>query len=229
MKMEKWKQPEKAVVQLGFWSAVIVTIVSVTFPVGLLIGSLQIAYVSSFLLAPAFVALLASIHQYAGPGKKVWSQLGLSFATIYAVLSPVNYYIQLTVIQNNPLRISESVLVPFIFIPGTPLFAQDMLGYAFFCAATLAAGFVFAGDRLENTIKWLFILNGVLFIAPTLILPALDLPTDPAGTGVGDRVGVYANLVWSTYIAITTALVAVFFRRLSAANGSRLSMSGDTG
>ena len=109
--------------QLGFWSAFVVTVVSITFPVGLLINNLKTTFVSSIILAPAFVTMIVSIHRYAASEKKVWSQLGLSLATIYAVMSPVSYYIQLTVIQNNHLQISDDALLPFVFIPGTPLFA----------------------------------------------------------------------------------------------------------
>ncbi|MBK6644172.1 MAG: hypothetical protein IPG44_00225 [Anaerolineales bacterium] len=94
---------------------------------------------------------------------------GLSFAIIYAVMCTLTYYIQLTFVANNYLPVAEEVALPFVFLPGTPLFAQDMLGYVFMCAATLAAGFVFTGGKLEAWIKWLFIFNGVLFIVPTPI------------------------------------------------------------
>lgn len=39
------------------------------------------------------------------------------------------------------------------------------------------------------------------------------LPTNEAGTGLGNQVAVYANVVWSTYVAISTASVAVMFKR----------------
>ncbi len=214
--MDQTVRSQPATTQLGFWSAVAVTLMLVVFPVSLLVGSLNIAYLSSFLLAPAFVALMASIHHYAPVEKKVWSQLGLAFATIYAVLCSATYYIQLTAVQHNNLRITEQILQPFVFVPGTPIFAQDMLGYAFFCLATLAAGPVFVCGRLETLIRWLFVLNGVLFAMPALILPTVDMPTNASGTGQGDQIGVYANLVWSTYFAVTAALVAVLFKRRAA-------------
>jgi hypothetical protein len=87
----------------------------------------------------------------------------------------------------------------------------------FFCLATLAAGPIFAGGKLEAWIKWLFILNGVLFAIPTAILPALTMPTNAAGTGLGNQVAVYANVVWSAYVALATALVAVLFSQFGAA------------
>jgi hypothetical protein len=202
-----------AVHQLGFWSAIAVTLMLIAFPLSLIFGSLNMSYGSSFLLAPAFVTMMVSIHHYASPEKKIWSQLGLSLAIIYAVMCSLTYYIQLTFIENNYLPIANEAVLPFVFIPGTPIFAQDMLGYVFFCLATLAAGPVFTGGKLEAWIKWLFILNGVLFAIPTLTLPALTLPTNASGTGLGNQVGVYTNLVWSFYVAVATALVAVLFNR----------------
>jgi hypothetical protein len=203
----------KAAAQLGFWSAIAVTLMVVIFPLSLVFHSLNLAYASSFLLALSFVAMMASIHHNTAPEKKIWSQLGLSFATIYAVMCSLTYYVQLTIIQFNPLQIYPGTLQPFVFKPGTPYFAQDMLGYGFFCMATLAAAPAFTGGKLEVWIRWLFILNGILFTIPTLILPALSIPTNALGTGLGDQVAVYANAVWSAYLALTAALVAVFFKR----------------
>jgi hypothetical protein len=182
------------------------------------LNDLSVAYASSFLLAPAFVAMMVSIHYYAAPEKRIWSQLGLSFAIIYAVMCSLTYYVQLTFINHNFLPITEDAVLPFIFIPGTPIFAQDMLGYVFFCLATLAVVPVFTGGRMEAWIKWLFILNGILFSIPTMILPAVPLPTNEAGTGPGNQVGVYANIVWSFYVAIPAVLLAVLFRWLQLGN-----------
>ncbi|HXF84519.1 MAG TPA: hypothetical protein VNK49_03940 [Anaerolineales bacterium] len=206
----------KSVAQLGFWSSVFVTLMLIAFPLSLIFGSLDVAYGLSFLLAPAFVTMMVSIHHYAAPEKKVWSHLGLSFGVIYTVMCSLTYYIQLTFIKNNYLPIADEAAAPFVFIPGTPIFAQDMLGYVFFCLATLAAGPVFTGGKLEAWTKWLFIFNGVLFAIPTLILPALTMPTNAAGTGVGNQVGEYANIVWSFYAAIAAGLTAIVFRRLKS-------------
>ena len=61
---------------------------------------------ASLLLAVSFVVLMASIHSYAPPEKKVWSQIGLSFAILYAALLIWNYYLQLTVVRTNPVLYS---------------------------------------------------------------------------------------------------------------------------
>lgn len=211
------KSTRRGIYQFGCWSAALVTVETILFFISLAIPNQTLMFASSFVLAPTFVAMMVAIHYYAPEEKKIWSHFGLSLATIYAVMGTLSYYIQLTVIQNNNLRIAEDVLQPFVFIPGTPLFAQDMLGYVFMCAATLAAGFVFSGGKIESWIKWLFILNGVLFILPTLIVPAIPLPVNEAGTGVGNKVGVYANMVWSIYFAVTAGLVTLLFKRKAEA------------
>jgi hypothetical protein len=124
------------------------------------------------------------------------------------VLCTLSYYIQSTVIQNNNLQMTDSILQPFL--------AQDMLGYVFMCAATFATGFVFSGGKLENWIKRLFILNGVLFLLPTLIVPAIPLPVNEAGTGIDNQVGLYANMLWSVYFTLSVGLVTLFFKRTAA-------------
>lgn len=206
----------KSVAQLGFWSSLVVTFLTALFFVSLVVPSQNLMFASSFLLAPAFVTMMVSIHHAAAPEKKVWSQLGLSFAVIYAVMCTLTYYIQLTFVANNYLPVAEEAVLPFVFLPGTPFFAQDMLGYVFMCAATLAAGFVFTGGKLESWIKWLFIFNGVLFIVPTLLVPAIPMSVNAAGTGVGDQVGRYANMVWSVYFGSAAALVTIFFKRVQS-------------
>lgn len=215
--MNQMHQPQKAVVQRGFWSAALIVFLTVLFFVSLAISSENLMFASSFLLAPAFVAMIVSIHHYAAPEKKMWSQPGLSLVIIYAVMCSLTYYIQLTFIQNNYLPVSQEAVLPFVFIPGTPIFAQDMLGYAFMCAATLAVAPVLSGGRLEKWIKWLFIFNAVLFIVPTIVIPAIPLPLNEAGTGIGDQVGRYANMVWSAYFATATTLVTVLINRAKRA------------
>ncbi len=52
--------------------------------------------VSGILLVPAFVIMMACIHEYSSVEKKFFSRLGLLFAIGYAVLIGFNYYMQLT-------------------------------------------------------------------------------------------------------------------------------------
>lgn len=185
---------------------------TVLFFISLVIASQPLMFASSLLLAPAFVAMMVSIHHYAMPEKKVWSHLGLSLAVIYAVMCALTYYIQLTFVANNYLPIADEAALPFVFIPGTPIFAQDILGYAFMTAATLTAAPVFTGGKLERWIKWLFIFHAILFL-PAIVIPAIPMPVNETGTGVGNLVGRYVNMVWCVYFGTATTLVTLLFKR----------------
>lgn len=213
--MTAFPYPSAPALRLGFWSGALTTVLTVAFFISLGASIENLMYASSMMLAPAFVALMVSIHHAAPAEKKVWSHLGLSFAIIYAVMCSLTYYVQLTFVQNNYLPITTEAALPFVFMPGTPYFAQDMLGYVFMSLATLAAAPVFVGGRLERWIRRLFIMNAILFIAPTVTIPAIPLPVNEAGTGVGNLVGLYANIVWSAYFASAMLLATVFFRRLA--------------
>lgn len=210
--MNTTHQPQKSTIHLGFWSAALTTLMTALFFASLIISSQSLMFASSFLLAPAFVAMMVSIHHYAAPEKKVWSQLGLSLAIIYAVMCTLTYYIQLTFVANNYLPIADEAALSFVFIPGTPIFAQDILGYAFMTAATLTAAPVFAGGKLERWIKWLFIFHAILFL-PAIVIPAIPMPVNETGTGVGDLVGRYANMVWCVYFGTATTLVTLLFKQ----------------
>ena len=42
---------------------------------------------------------MVSIHYYARDDQKIWSQLGLAFAIVYAAMASINYIVQLTVVR----------------------------------------------------------------------------------------------------------------------------------
>jgi hypothetical protein len=117
--------------------------------------------VPSLLLAPAFTALMASIHSYAAEDKKIWSLLGLSFTLIYATMAAMNYMIQLLPVWRSINNGESDGLA--MFVSGNPhsIFWALAYAYIFMNLAMLFSAMVFTGNRLENRIRRLFILNGV--------------------------------------------------------------------
>jgi hypothetical protein len=117
--------------------------------------------VPSLLLAPAFTALMASIHSYAAEDKKIWSLLGLSFTLIYATMAAMNYMIQLLPVWRSISNGETDGLA--MFVSGNPhsIFWALAYAYIFMNLAMLFSGMVFFGNRLEKRIRLLFILNGV--------------------------------------------------------------------
>ncbi len=105
-----------AISKVGRWSAFLSLTFSLTYIVGQLaewlglLGSdggpesastatgLVILLTPSLFLGIAFLILMVSVHYHASEDKKIWSHIALVFATIYATLISINYYVQLTLV-----------------------------------------------------------------------------------------------------------------------------------
>jgi hypothetical protein len=184
---------------LGFWSAVIMTIAvifsGITASTAMKIPSL----VSGIILIPVFILLIACIHEYSPADRKFFSRLGLLFTMGYAVLIGFNYYMQLTLVLNN--------LYTDVFAMDNPqsiMWVIEVLGYGFMGLATLSTAFVFTNGKLENAIRWLFIVNGILGIGG-MIGYALGLSLSILAGGL---------VVWDIIMPLSSLLLAVLFRRI---------------
>ncbi len=164
----------KHVYNLGFWSAVLASVFSVAYDIGQLaewfglMGSggspendstwygLVVLLVPSLFLGITFVLMMGSVHRQAPADRKIWSQTGLVFATMYGTLICMNYFVQLTLVAPALYRgdVSDSVR-PFLFnVFNSFTYSVDLLGYSFMSLSTLFAAFVFMGPGLEKTVRW---------------------------------------------------------------------------
>ena len=171
---------------LGFWSAVLATVFSITYDVGQiaewlgLLGSgggpessstplgLVILLTPSLFLGSSFLVLVVSIHQVASLERKVWSHAAVVFATAYAVLISINYFVQLTWVAPRLASGRIQGIEPFLFVPfDSFLYSVDILGYSFMSVSTLFAARVFMGGGLERVVRLFLTANGLLlpFIA----------------------------------------------------------------
>jgi len=208
--------------RIGFWAAVFATLFSVTYIVaqlgewlGLLGSSggpessstpfgLIVLLTPSLFLGTAFVVLMVSVHYYASEERKIWTHLGLVFATIYAVLISINYYVQLTFVVPRLLQgdVDSVSLQPFLFVPfDSFLYSVDILGYSFMSLATLFAAFAFTGTGVERTVRWFMIANGLLI--PFLALQIYYHPL------------IWIAALWAVTFPGVTVSLAVLFRRTS--------------
>jgi hypothetical protein len=155
---------------VGFWSAVLVTVFSIAYDVGQIaewlgwLGSgggpesvstplgLVVLLTPSLLLGSSFLVLAVSIHQLSSPDRKILSHAAVAFATAYAVLISINYYVQLTQVAPRLVAGRVEGIEPFLLVPfDSFLYSVDILGYSFMSVATLfAAG---ASDDIENNSK----------------------------------------------------------------------------
>ena len=171
---------------VGFWSAVLATVFSITYCIAQIaewlgwLGSaggaessstplgLIILLTPSLFLGSSFLVLVVSIHQLSSSDRKIWSHSALVFATVYTVLISINYYVQLAWVTPRLAAGRIAGMEQFLFVPfDSFLYAVDILGYSFMSLATLFAAMVFTGRGIERFARWFLLANGLLlpFIA----------------------------------------------------------------
>ena len=193
----------------GFWSATLATVFSIAYIVGQLaewlglLGSqggpesasiplgLAVLLTPSLLLGPSFLVLVVSINQLTSKETKVWGQAAVAFATSYAVLISLVYFVQLTLVAPRLAHSRIQGIEAFLFVPfDSFLYAVDILGYSFMSLATLFAATVFTGKGLERVVRVFLTANGMLlpFLAlqmyfhPLIWIAALWAVTFPGST-----------------------------------------------
>ena len=203
---------------VGFWSAVLATVFSITYIVGQLaewsglLGSqggpesastplgLAVLLTPSLLLGSSFLVLCVSIHQLASSERRIWSHAAVAFATVYAVLISIVYFVQLTLVAPRLARGQSEGIEAFLFVPfDSFLYAVDILGYSFMSMATLFAAMVFTGKGLERVVRAFLIANGLLL--PFLALQMYFHPL------------IWIAALWAVTFPGSTWSLAILFRR----------------
>jgi hypothetical protein len=176
--------------RLGFWAANVTVVVTALFAgiavatparSGPFCGTKCVAYpyvdvarfipgdylwlVPGILLVPTFVVLMACVHAYAAESQKIYGRIGLSFAVVYAVVTLIDYFLQLTVVVPSLQAGETQGLALFTqYDPHGLFIALESLGYLMMTVAFLFAAPVFAGGRAERAIRRLFVLSFVLAV-----------------------------------------------------------------
>lgn len=225
----------KLATQLGFWMAILTT-VTTTVAFGIAVTTLPISgpfcmsdcvtypyetvaervprdflwMYPALLIVPIVLVLMACLHHYAAVEQKLFSQIGLIFAAIYAALISVDYYIQIAVIQPSLLRGEfEGVALLSQYNPHSIFIALEDLGYVMLGLAFLFMAPVFTGSkRLARGLRWLFRISALLALGGFLLYHLLY------GHNLDYRFEVFVIAVdWLTLI-VAGVLLAIFFRRM---------------
>ncbi len=204
---------------LGLWSALLSSLFSITYVVaqlaewaGLLGSSggphsksttygLAILLTPSLLLGISFVVLMVSIHYIADSPKRIWSHVAVVFASMYATLVSIVYYIQLAFVMPRIARGETEDIQILIFEPfDSFLYAVDVFGYSLMSLSTLFAAAVFKLQGIERWIRWALIANGCLipFLALQMYYPPL----------------IWGGSLWGITFPVATLLLALHFKRL---------------
>ena len=200
----------RAVARVGFWSSVLTAAFCVFFTVAAVLTEARLLpppwnvllpLAPSLLLAPSFVAMMVSVNALVPSARRIWSQIGVAFACIYAPLCAAAYIVELFVVEPRVLRGQTTEIALLTLVRGDSVFnAIDGIGYVFMCLATLVTAPAFDNTRRQRWIRRLFVANGVLGI-PIFI------------TYFVDRGFMWLAAPWSVTITGSAVLLAIHFRR----------------
>lgn len=122
----------------------------------------------AILLFLSYMVLMSTIHRYAPEDKKVYSQIGLSFAISAATIFVADFFVQLSVVQPSLINgefDGISLLTQFnshgVFI------TLEEVGYIL-----MSLSFLFMAPVFTKWIRWIFVSAFVLTIAALIFVSA---------------------------------------------------------
>jgi len=226
--------PRRAASWLGFWAAILTTVLAltalatgvttpprsgpfclsacITYPYTDAAAFVPRDYLwmyPSLVLAFTFVVLLVCLHYYAPGNRKVFSLVGLCFASISAALLSVDYFIQLAVLQPSLLMGEAQALSLFTqYNPHGVFIALEDLGYLLMGVALLFVSAALVGrSGVERAVRWLFIICAVATIASLI---GLSLAY---GRDLEYRYEVTSLSINWLVLIVSGILLAILFRR----------------
>ncbi len=168
----------------------------------------------ALLLVLAYFVLMVAIHADAEAPRKIFGQIGLSFATITATILLVDYFVQFSVIPISLMSgETEGITLLTQYNPHGLFIALEDLGYLMMSFSFFFVAFVFTNkNKLETAIRWIFIAAFVLTIL-SLILFSFSYGLDRR-----DRFEVAAISINWLALVINGVLLSFLFRRRLQSN-----------
>jgi hypothetical protein len=166
---------------IGFWSSLCTTILSIIYIVPQLVIGIEmpssptdliLILGPSFFLAPSFLIMMISVYYIAPVSKKIWSHIGIVFATGYFVFVTIVYFVGLTIQLPHTITGDMEQYELLKYEPKSFMTAIDALGYASMSIGMLFSSRVFAGTKLQLMIRHSFLATGIL--APIILLTQIE-------------------------------------------------------
>src|SRR5215212_315722 len=163
----------------------------------------------AMLLVVVYVVLMVSIHTYAAQHKKIYSQIGLSFALIAAGILLSNYLIQFSVVPASLMnQETDGIALVNQYNPHGIFIVLEELGYLLMSLSFVFLAPVFAGQgRLASTVRWIFIAG---FLLTMIFLAVISISY---GLGRMDRFEVAVISIDWLVLIINGVLLSLLFRR----------------
>ena len=163
----------------------------------------------AMILIVVYVVLVASIHAYASPQKKVYGQIGLSFALIAAGVLLADYFVQFSVVPVSLMNgQTEGIALLTQYNPYGMFIVLEELGYLLMSLSFVFLAPVFAKEsRLATAIRWIFVAG---FAVTVVFLVAISAYY---GLERMDRFEIAAISIAWLVLLINGVLLGFLFRR----------------
>ena len=163
----------------------------------------------AMILIVVYVVLVASIHAYASPQKKVYGQIGLSFALIAAGVLLGDYFVQFSVVPVSLMNgQTEGIALLTQYNPYGMFIVLEELGYLLMSLSFVFLAPVFAKEgRLATAIRWIFVAG---FAVTVVFLVAISAYY---GLERMDRFEIAAISIAWLVLLINGVLLGFLFRR----------------
>lgn len=231
---ERVHEAATSAAQVGFYSAVLVAAITIfTFVLAMFaipisgancpgdcIGYPYLNTVSQFprdylwmfpaiILILAYLVLMVSIQETAPLARKIFGQIGVSFAIITAVILLATYFTQFSVVPISLMNgETEGIALLTQYNPHGLFIALEELGYLLMSLSFLFMALVFRnGGRLETAVSWLFALSFVITWGALLVISLVF------GLERLDRFEVIAITANWFVLIINSILLSIIFRR----------------
>ena len=183
--------------QVGFYSSIFTTVMTVvTFGFAIIAVPISGAYclegcikypylntVAQFpkdyrwmplaiILVLSYLIFMVSIHNYASQHKKIFSQIGLSFAIVATSILLIDYFVQFSVIPISLISgETDGIALLTQYNPHGVFIALEELGYLMMSLSFLLFAPVFTNkNRLESAVRWVFVTGFVLAMVSLAII-----------------------------------------------------------
>jgi hypothetical protein len=120
----------------------------------------------AMLLTFSYLVFMVCIHNYISEQKKIFSQVGVLFSVMSTLILVVDYFIQVSVVQQS-LLLGENDGISLLtqFNPHGLFIALEDIGYIMMSFSFLFMAFAISkSTRLEKSLRWVFIISFILMV-----------------------------------------------------------------
>jgi len=148
------------------------------------------------LLVPAFLMLILCADNVVAAERRIWGNLAVAFALLYAVLVPmISILVAISLIDSG----AEAGRQQAVLAEGSFVLVLDRLGRAYMCVSAMFTGLAFDRDGLEAWLRRLGMVNGLVGLA---ILAACLGLANPIGS------------LWAVSLPAFALFAVHFFRQM---------------